>query len=74
MESVLNDSKAYIQQRLQQTMLRKGRNHGIVNVQIEPFFKECFKRLFVPVAGKHESWQIQTLKTQKLRKTTITIK
>jgi len=44
-----------------------------VNVQIEPFFKEFFKRLFVPVADKHESWQIKTLKTQKLRKTTITI-
>ena len=75
MEHILNTLPDYIAQRLQKTILAKGRNHGRVCIKIEPFFPIYFNELFVSVCDQHnETWQSEIKKSKRAKKTVITIR
>ena len=74
-KQILEDSKSYLQQRIKKTVLHRGRNHGLVNIRVEPFFSFCFEKFFLQRAECIESWRILHRKNKQLGKksTTVTI-
>ena|SRR3990167_10957280 len=43
-KQILEDSKSYLQKRIKKTVLHRGRNNGLVNIRVEPFFPFCFEK------------------------------
>src|SRR3990167_10957279 len=67
-KQILEDSKSYLQQRIKKTVLHRGRNHGLVNIRVEPFFSFCFEKFFLQRAERIESWRILHRKNKQLGK------